>query len=91
MTNTEIKDPEITIPRRHLGQCQENRHKSTKGKKDRKKEGKSKKAHLSYSILLVPHHVLRAAFRLALGYRHLPSNISSTPYNNPHFHTLSDC
>ena len=23
----EIRDPEITIPRRHLGQCQENRHK----------------------------------------------------------------
>lgn len=66
--------------------------KGTKGKKDTEKEGKSKKAHLSYSLLLVHHHLLRAAFRLALDYQYLPCNTSSTSYNNPHFvFSPSDC
>lgn len=68
MTNTRDKRPSDNNSQKTSGTMPRKQTliKGTKGKKDTEKEGKSKKAHLSYSLLLVHHHLLRAAFRLAL-------------------------
>lgn len=91
----EIKDPKITIPRRHLGQCQENRHK-LKVLKEKKVQRRKKKARklicpIPYYLCITIDSGQHSGW--LLDYQNLPSNISSTSYllQKSPLLTLSDC